>query len=115
VNSPPIPLILYSDTINYSVSTQGYVIGTSQTSPGNEVVVFPNPAKGEISVLVDKPLSNNTYFELYDFVGKLVMRQKVFGHTSQKYMLNNLSGGTYRIVIWDGYKKIHEQSLIITQ
>jgi len=64
-------------------------VGINEESSISAIAVFPNPAKDNITVVLDVAISEKFKLELYNAIGEVVYAQE----------LNNLSIGSHRIQI----------------
>lgn len=58
------------------------------------LTIFPNPVENDLMVRVDGIVTSDMYFEVYNLLGQLVHRQKVYFGLNQ-YSVTSLSQGTY--------------------
>jgi hypothetical protein len=67
--------------------------------------VYPNPTSGLVNVILTSELSKNSTIEVYDAIGKLVVKQTL---TSELNVLNisNLDNGIY------AFKVLNNSTLI---
>lgn len=84
-------------TVGVSVSP---CTGLEDLASVNEVAVYPNPTNGIVNIAITNGLLTNSSIEVYDAVGKLVLRETLSKQTSL-FDLNRLEGGAYF------YKIIH--------
>ena len=66
----------------------------------NAVSVYPNPANGVINIDLTSELTKNSSLEVYDALGKLVVKQ-VLANELNSINISTLSNGIYTF-IWDG-------------
>lgn len=62
----------------------------------SSILVYPNPAKDVINVIMDASFLNHTTIELYDAIGKLIIKEKVV-NTTTSLIINSLSTGIYTV------------------
>lgn len=70
----------------------------------SEVALYPNPAKDKLFILMkDQSLGKNTYLEIHDALGKLIVRKNIDTQTTE-LELSSLSSGVYTCRIIDSSK-----------
>lgn len=76
-------------------------VATGMQSPGRQpdIEIYPNPAAEEITVYKDKALQGNSFMELYNAQGMLVLQHTVSPGFSV-CSLNSLSPGLYTVRIF---------------
>ena len=83
--------------------TEAYsAIVTARVGLGTEVLVYPNPTGGEVTVVVP---SGKGELEVVDFTGRRVLAQPVTGNR-QSISLNGLPAGVYIISIGEQQRRI---------
>jgi hypothetical protein len=105
---------LYGTTHTYGAGGYGTVfryncesIGLDEIGQQENIVIFPNPTLGELSVVSPVDL-NNTYIEIFNMLGKSVLkRNQVDLIKGSPFIidLSNLVPGSYILKV-DDYKKI---------
>ncbi len=94
---------LYIDNVNVT----GIVTGIESNSLNNELVIYPNPSNGQITIA---NLLNNSTVLVYSQIGKLV---KSFAKSNQRqFDLTGLKGGVYFIKIISDKKEIVKKIII---
>jgi PKD repeat protein len=74
-----------------------YVGTVSSQDPTNYrdlLTIFPNPVENDLMVRVDGIVPSDMYFEVYNLLGQLVHRQKVYFGLNQ-YSVSSLAQGSY--------------------
>ncbi len=79
-----------------------------------KIVVYPNPAKRVIHLLLNQPLAGDSYLKLYDMMGKEVMNHKLANELSQQIYLPAVSNGNYKVVVWGNGIIVHQQTLFVS-
>lgn len=99
-----------------SVSGDCGVVTSLKEVITNEITVYPNPATGIVNVDLGNVNAENSFIELYNAVGQLVMSQNissVSGNVTQ-FETTDLEGGLYFVkVLAEG--KVHTTSVAITK
>ena len=67
-------------------------LGVDETSINLEMAVYPNPATDYLTLKVDN--NKNLTYQLYDELGKIIVKEKVTGNNTQIH-LDNLAQATY--------------------
>lgn len=70
-----------------------------------DLEIFPNPNNGKFSIH-SNDLSRPIYFELYNSIGQLMMKQQLLDNTTTDNM-QNLSNGIYHLSIPGGLKPVN--------
>ncbi len=65
------------------------------------VSVYPNPTRDALNVKIDASLVDNSTIELYDAIGKLIVKEKATG-TVTSFSLQHLARGMYSIRVTSG-------------
>jgi Secretion system C-terminal sorting domain len=60
----------------------------------NSISVYPNPTSGIVNVILTSELSKNSILEVYDALGKLVVKQ-VLANETNTINISNLNNGIY--------------------
>lgn len=68
--------------------------GIEDLDSATEISVFPNPTNGMVNIAITSELLNNSSIEVYDAVGKLVLREAL-SKQSTSVNLNRLEEGAY--------------------
>ncbi|MCX6292384.1 MAG: T9SS type A sorting domain-containing protein [Bacteroidetes bacterium] len=81
--------------------------GIKENNPDNNVIVFPNPSSGKITIESNTP---GGYFELHDISGKLLMKDVL---TASKFEMDisRLNSGLYYLTLYQKDKQIHRKIL----
>lgn len=89
---------LYIDNINVSVE---FAVNDA-SNPLSNIVIFPNPTNGEITLGLGSSFTNGLHIQLFDVLGKLVFENTLTGaSTMYKMDLSNWSNGAYMLKIQD--------------
>jgi len=64
----------------------------------NSISVYPNPTSGLVNVILTSELSKNSTIEVYDAIGKLVVKQVLTNETNA-VNISNLTNGIYTFKI----------------
>jgi hypothetical protein len=51
-------------------------------------IAYPNPFKDIVKIEVEKPLSGEVYFEIYDIAGRIIYQEKINGHNTNSFFWN---------------------------
>lgn len=80
----------------------------------DNLLVYPNPSKGEFSVRLSGSLSRNVNVEVYDIRGRNIYREvfKNTGDLNEKIDLKNFESGIYIMNISDGIRKSTEKIIL---
>lgn len=66
----------------------------------NEMVIYPNPASGEISISFSVAQTENSFLEIYDMRGRLVYSDDLpFGGGTLQLNISSFNSGVYSVVI----------------
>lgn len=68
--------------------------GIEDLASVNEIAVYPNPTNGMVNIAINTELLNNSSIEVYNAVGKLVIREMLSKETTS-VNLNGLEDGVY--------------------
>ncbi len=82
----------------------------------NNVEAFPNPNKGNFTVLISYPKETNAVISLYSVLGQALLVKKVFvTNTSNQYPLNlsNVAPGVYFIGVQIDNSELRKKVLIV--
>ena len=96
-------------TANYSSSTTGL-----ENIKDDNIIIFPNPAKNIVNIQFAEN-QQNVIIEIYDVVGKSVMRnleKNISANSTQSLNIENIPSGVYNIVITSDTKIINHKLLI---
>lgn len=102
----------YTDTLGCTYNDvlkvyYGICFGLNEKS-GNSFVIYPNPATTEASVLLNKPVSDNSNWYLFDSSGRRILSGKCeTGVTRFNISLSGLDAGAYTL-------SIHEKDGVTT-
>lgn len=77
----------------------------SETNTHEKISIFPNPNNGSFNIQANY-LGQPIYFELYNSIGQLMMKQQLLDNTTTVNM-QNLSNGIYHLSILGGLKPIN--------
>ena len=99
------------------VTGNNITLGTSDNSLSNNLVVYPNPNKGEFTISFDSSLSDNSdvNVDIYDVSGRLVYKNTFTNNTvrfNETISLDNVASGVYIANISKGLN-ITSQKIII--
>jgi PKD repeat protein len=72
----------------------GTVSSQDPTNYRDLLTIFPNPVENDLMVRVDGIVPSDMYFEVYNLLGQLVHRQKVYFGLNQ-YSVSSLAQGSY--------------------
>ena len=72
----------------------GTVSSQDPTNYRDLLTIFPNPVENDLMVRVDGIVPSNMFFEVYNLLGQLVHRQKVYFGLNQ-YSVTSLTQGSY--------------------
>jgi IgA Peptidase M64/Secretion system C-terminal sorting domain len=115
----PVIKLSPNQTTEYKISSVNNVCGEGVVSTdalkitvtavlGNEplhdgVEVFPNPTEQSITITLEKVIKGNTYLELIDIQGRLLLQREI---TEEKTNVNlqNFPAGTYLLRVLQGEK-----------
>jgi hypothetical protein len=61
----------------------------------NEIILYPNPAKGFVSINVNK-ITPNTYLVLNDFTGRII-NKFLLTESITNFSISNIASGMYTI------------------
>ena len=82
----------------------------------SDLVLAPNPASSEVSVMFDSAIEGTTQIKVYDIMGKEVYTQNLAvstGSNKSALDVSNLVNGIYLVAINDG-KKIYTSRVVVT-
>jgi len=80
----------------------------------HELKVYPNPATDNINVSISNAFKlSNAKIQVYDFTGRIVQEQLVFGNGDQRIETNNWSQGIYSIALFNGDTFIGQSKIVI--
>jgi hypothetical protein len=83
--------------------------------PLREVLVYPNPASGQVTVELPEPLSSKGEWVLYNGVGQQVFHRGIDrGTTRLDATLHDLPQGLYFWEMWEGGKRSGSGKLILS-
>ena len=85
------------DSIEINNLLNGMSTGIHTVFPINKIIIYPNPAISEISIVAEDNL-NNTIFNLYDVFGRIILTGFLQSKNTQ-IELNYLEKGTYFITL----------------
>ncbi len=86
--------------------------GVEMNQMGNNIDVFPNPAKNELFIDLNNSGFNTAIMEVYDITGKLVYSDNLNSSVMKKMDVSNFSKGIY-ILRFIGEGSIETQKVII--
>ena len=80
----------------------------------DNLLVYPNPSKGEFTVKLNSSLSSNIKIEVYDIRGRNIYREvfKDTGDLNEKIDLRKFESGIYIMNISDGLRKSTEKIIL---
>lgn len=82
----------------------------------SDLVLAPNPASSEVSIMFDSAIEGTTQVKVYDIMGKEVYTQELAvstGSNKSPLDVSNLVNGIYLVAINDG-KKIYTSRVVVT-
>lgn len=85
----------FEEEIMANKELEAYFTETVETE---NIQIYPNPAKDEVTILVGTAFSSTTRLSLYDMQGRLVL-DKTFGERSVQLDTKQLQAGVYSIVL----------------
>ena len=93
------------NSASVTICTKIYTSMTPTTVDFNNVLVYPNPTKGDFGVLFSSKFSSGVTISVHDIVGKKVYEKEfpsapLFNETIQ---LNGIQSGIYFLTITDSY------------
>lgn len=91
---------VFSTGLNYTLSTNEVT-----QEPGQEVLIYPNPALNEINVQTN--LSEFSV-QVYDLTGRLIINS----FNERSVDLNDLNSGMYLVLVYSGSEVVHTEKLI---
>jgi hypothetical protein len=77
----------------------------------NSISVYPSPTSGLVNVILTSELSKNSTIEVYDAVGKLVVKQ-VLASEANAINISNLTNGIYTFKVLNNSNLIKTGKLI---
>ena len=94
----------YNNSIVTNTSVNNFVMtnGISENKTG-DFLIYPNPTNGIFKIQSSKSLSEN-WVEIYNTVGKLVLRSKI-DNTSDQIDISGLQNGIYLLKTENGFTK----------
>jgi hypothetical protein len=103
-------------TVSYSreVVVDSVVLGVNQQSTINnqQLKVYPNPAKDEITISLNSKTLVNPKIEIYSLEGKKVKEIYEFG-SEVKISLTDFSKGVYLVKLFDNGKELSSEKIVI--
>lgn len=99
--------LVYSDIINISCTTSS--IGTITMSE-NVIKFYPNPADNELRISSENNLSEDSYIEIFNIVGELVVRKDI-SEKSETLDISSLKPGMYLVRLYSG-RELYQNKLI---
>jgi len=81
------PLFLYGERVGINEQVQAQ----------KNHLIYPNPFTDKVIIEFEKPLSGETYFEVYDVTGRIIHQQKMSCDHTNSFTWNgsHLQGGVY--------------------
>jgi len=90
----------------------------SENFPGNDILVFPNPARDQINLYFYLTFSSEISIEIIDLLGRKVFRDEIIPETpGYQYIsldINQLASGFYVLQVFQGEKRIGRRNILIT-
>ena len=90
-------------------------VGNEETLGLNEVIVYPNPTRGEVNIAFGNSLKGNTIVKIYNNIGSLISENS-YSETTNKIStisLNNVESGIYYVTILNNDQVITKRISII--
>ena len=76
--------------------------GLNEQQLNHEIRVYPNPAKDKAWLTYHFDAIHNGWMEIYDQLGKLYLKRKLYGSTTQLlFYTNNFKPGLYLVKVYD--------------
>ncbi|MBK7173295.1 MAG: T9SS type A sorting domain-containing protein [Bacteroidales bacterium] len=107
-------LMLSGGDLLHLVSTNGF--SELNSSLNSDLLIFPNPMKGNCIIRFESAAEINTTFELYDLKGnRIINEQKWVSKGSHFYSLSGIGSGLYTLKIKSGIKTYTSKILSISE
>ncbi len=105
---------LYIDDINLD---DAYTSINEMSEENTNLSVYPNPTRGNVTVSLNIPSSENGNVKIFDMTGKLVFEtQKSFSAGENKFSINEkLSSGIYQLNVLAGRNTFQKKLQIIAE
>ncbi len=101
-NGQPAYLLgLDGDSLGIAINYSEYLLNNSSTGIAQptatimSVLVYPNPAIGQVNFVFPEMIKDNTALKIYDAQGRLVHETEVDGITGYGFSTNNMENGLY--------------------
>ena len=108
-------LILHSDEILVQIESNGYTQEGLENKQPNNIILYPNPAKENVSISIENVEEKQVNIEVLDRFGGLHMKYSAKQSTNETIKLNtrSLSDGYYYVRIQVDGKQVVVKPLII--
>lgn len=77
------------------------------------IILYPNPAKGILNIILPAQINQNSRVNIYDNTGKLMLTQRLTGFTTHTLNIQNLNAGMY-IVQLVSNQQVFTSQLMVT-
>lgn len=88
------------------------VTGIGKPLHGSDVLIYPNPTTGLLTIRVGSVAGGTVWISLYDTMGKLVLSKEIMPDDLYQVDLSHLNSGSYTLVITHG-EDIYRKSVIL--
>ena len=92
------------------------VLNTQKQSPLNDLSIFPNPAKDELSVQYHTPAPVDVNLQIVNMDGSVLMKQRttsIPGLNNERIDLDQFSNGVYYLLVSHSHEHITKKFIII--
>ena len=102
---------IQNSAIVYELSCQSLFVGIEE-SPDKHLTISPNPSSTSFTIHLSSPPTTQTYFNLYDALGRAVKREEIISETTTMQR-NNLPIGIYFWQLQQGNKILDRGKVVM--